>query len=114
MTSGTGNAALAPSRPSVSRVRNNWARWAASRAKDGGDVDLGEDEADLALGPVQIEGAAQDDHHALRQLDARLGQRVPQRRPRGAPAFDVQGGHAAAAPRARAARASSSGSASSM
>ena len=62
--------------------------------QEGGDVDLGEDEADLALGSIQVERAPQHDDHALGQLDALLGQRVPQRRPRAAPALDVEGGHA--------------------
>ena len=60
-----------------------------------GDVDLGEDEADLALGPVEVERAPQHDDHPLGELDALLGQPVPQRRPRAAPALDVERGHAA-------------------
>ena len=63
-----------------------------------GDVDLGEDEADLALGPVEVERAAQDHDHPLGELDALLGQPVAQRRPRAAPALHVERGHAAAAP----------------
>ena len=41
-------------------------------AEEGGDVDVGEDEADLAFGPVEVERAAQDHHHPLRQLDPGL------------------------------------------
>ena len=67
-------------------------------AEQRGDVHLGQDEADLALGPVEVERAPQDHHHPLRELDALLGQPVPERGPRTAPALDVEGGHAAAAP----------------
>ncbi len=63
-----------------------------------GDVDLGQDEADLTLGPVDVERTAQDHHHALGELDALLGQPVPQGRPGTAPTLDVQCRHAAAAP----------------
>jgi hypothetical protein len=58
------------------------------------DVDLGQDEAQLALGPVEIERSSEDHHHALRQLDALLGQAVPQRSPRTAPALHVERGDA--------------------
>ncbi len=60
-----------------------------------GHVDLDEDETDLPLGSVQVERAPQHDDHALGQVDALLGQRVAQRRPRAAPALDVERGHAA-------------------
>ena len=63
-----------------------------------GDVDLGEHEADFALGPVEIERAAQDHHHPLGELDALLGEAVPERRPRAPPALHVERGHAAPAP----------------
>ena len=61
-----------------------------------GHVDLGQDQADLSLGPVELERPTQDHHHALGQLDALLGQAVPERRPRTAPARHVEGGHATA------------------
>ena len=61
-----------------------------------GDVDLGQDEAEFALGPVEIERAPQDHHHALGQLDALLGQTVAQRCPRAAPALHAERGHATA------------------
>ena len=63
-----------------------------------GDVDLGQDEADFALGPVEVERTAQDHDHALGELNALLGQPVPQGRPRTAPTLDVQRRHAATAP----------------
>ncbi len=62
------------------------------------DVDLGEDEADLALGPVEVERAAQDHDHPLRELDALLGQPVAQGRPGAAPTLHVERGHPATAP----------------
>ena len=63
-----------------------------------GDVDLGEDEADLALGPVEVERAAQDHDHPLGELDALLGQPVAQGRPGAAPTLHVERRHAATAP----------------
>ena len=59
-----------------------------------GDVDLGQDQADFALGPVEVERPPQDHDHPLGQLNALLGQSMPQRRPRAAPALHVEGGHA--------------------
>ena len=64
-----------------------------------GDVDLDEDEADLALGPVEVERAAQHHDHPLGELDALLGQPVAQRGPRAAPALHVERGLATAGPR---------------
>ncbi len=66
--------------------------------QQGRDVDLGQDEADLSLGAVEIERAAQDHDHPLRELDALLGQPVTQRRPGTTPALDVEGGDAPAGP----------------
>ena len=63
--------------------------------EEGGDIDLGEDEADLALGSIQVERAPQDDDHSLGELDALLGEVVAQRRPRTAPALDLERGLAA-------------------
>ena len=63
-----------------------------------GHVHLGEDEADLALGPVEVERAAQDHHHPLGELNPLLGQPVAQGRPGAAPALHVERGHPAAAP----------------
>ena len=61
-----------------------------------GDVDLSQDEAELALGPVEIERAPEDHHHALGQLNTLLGQTVPKGCPRAAPALHAERGHAAA------------------
>ena len=59
-----------------------------------GHVDFGQDEADFALGPVEVERAPQDHHHPLGELDALLGQAVPEGCPRAAPALHVERGHA--------------------
>ncbi len=67
-------------------------------AEQRGDVDLDEDEADLALGSIQVERAPQHHHHPLGELDALLGQVVAQRRPRAAPALDLERGLAAPGP----------------
>ena len=106
-TSGTGSAALRRSRPSASSVRSSCGPLRGHPPEQRGDVDLGQDEADLALGPVEVERAAQDHHHPLGELDALLGQRVPQGRPGAAPALHVQRGHAAPAPVAAGDRSSS-------
>ena len=63
--------------------------------KQCGDVNLDEDQADLALRPVEIQRAPQHHDHSFGELDALLGQPVPQRCPRAPPALHVQGGHAA-------------------
>ena len=62
------------------------------------DVDVGQDEAQLASRPVQVERPAQHHDHPVRQLDALLGQRVSERCPRRAPALDLQDRLAAPCP----------------
>jgi hypothetical protein len=62
------------------------------------DVDLGQDQAELALGPVEVERPSQDHHHPLRQLNALLGQTVPEGCPRTAPALHIERGHATPRP----------------
>ena len=89
-SSGTGRVALRRSRPSASSARSSLVRCRGDAAEQGGDVDVGEDEAELALGPIQIERAPQHDDHALGELDALFPQRVAQRDPRRAPALDLE------------------------
>ena len=69
-------------------------------AQEGGDVDFGQNQADLSLGAIEVDAAAQDHDHPLGQLDPLLGQRVAERRPRRAPALHAQRGHAPTATRA--------------
>ena len=96
-TSGTGSACVSPQQALRLERAQEQRPLGGETAQQRGDVDLGEDEADLALGPVEVERAAQDHHHALGELDALLGQAVAQRRPGTAPALHVQRRHAAAA-----------------
>ena len=96
-TSGTANPALRgaglPPRASRSKLRPLHGQPAQQRR----DVELGEDEADLPFGTVEIDRPPQDDDHALGQGDPRLGQGSPHRCPGALPALDLQGGCAPAA-----------------
>ena len=89
---------MRPSSPSASSVAQQPGALGGHAPQQRGHVDLDEDETDLPLGSVQVERAPQDDDHALGQVDALLGQRVAQRRPRAAPALDVERGHTATGP----------------
>ncbi len=81
---------IAPEQALVLELAQQQSALGGHTSQQCGDVDLGEDEADLALRPIDVEGPPQHDDHPLGELDALLGEPVPQRRPRAAPALDLE------------------------
>ncbi len=87
---GQRNAGVATQQPFGLELAEQLGPLRGHPAEQRGHVDVGQGQAELTPGSIQIERSPQHHHHALGELDALLGQRVPQRRPRGAPTLDLE------------------------